>query len=233
MRFHIVSVGRNTGPFVEKHIASTLGQDFPDYAVTWVDDASDDLAAALWAQRVLEFRLDDFNILIRGRHHGGLKNTLDVVRAMDPEDVAVLVSADDALAHSNVLTRVKQEYDTGAMLTYGQWVTSDGQASYTRQYTREEFEDPYSAPFFATHLITFKAGLLQMIDDSCFRDEDGGYYQMTGDQSFMLPMLNLVSYEQARFIPEVLYIWNQHAGNDHVVGKANQERIERRIRGQG
>lgn len=224
-RFHIVSVGRNTERFATAHFASTLHQDFPDYSVTWVDDASDSIK---WGRTGEDTR--DFTCILNSLRKGGLANTLAVVRAMQPDDVAVLCSADDELAHPNVLTRVKQEYDAGALLTYGQFVMSTGEPGWCRQLTEDEHRHPYDAPWVTSHLITFRAYLMQMIPDDLLRDADGNYYDFAGDQAFMLCMLAQVPYDRARFIPDVLLKYNRHEGNDPADKAA---RAEERIRDVG
>lgn len=229
--FHIVSVGRNTIPFIEAHLASTLGQDIPDYAVTWVDDAStdwglDDIDPLTVGGVINRGRLD-FTMIVNSKRLGGLANTLRVVRGIQPDDIAVLCSGDDELAHPNVLTRVAREYDSGALLTYGQFVMSTGEPGFCRQMTRHEHENPYSAPWVTTHLITFRAGLMQEIPDEFLRDEDGEYYDFAGDQAFMLYMLAHTPYEKCRFIPDVLLKYTRHPGNDDPEKSA---RAERRIR---
>lgn len=230
-RFHIVSVGRNTGPFVEGHLTSTLEQDFPGYSVTWVDDASVDWGMhdcePLDLVAVLAARAADVTVVINRCRKGGLANTLRVVRGMQPDDIAVLCSADDELASPHVLTRVAREYEDGALLTYGQFIMSTGEPGFCRQMTRHEHENPYSAPWVTSHLVTFRAGLMQEIPDEFLRDEDGEYYDFAGDQSYMLYMLAHMPYEKARFIPDVLLKYTRHPGNDDPEKSA---RAERRIR---
>jgi hypothetical protein len=234
MRFHIVSPGRNTGAFARDHFAGTLGQDFHGYAVTWIDDASDDGGDDVTADHARDV---DLTIILNSKRKGGLANILSVVRAMQPDDVAVLCSADDSLAHSNVLRRVKQEYDAGALLTYGQFQTSvagvgiASEPGFCRQMTKEEHANPYSAPWVTTHLITFRADLMQGIPDEFLRDVDGNYYDFAGDQAFMLFMLTQVKHEDAHFIPDVLLTYNRHAGNDDAgLAAAAEKRIRDRGR---
>lgn len=59
----------------------------------------------------------------------------------------------------------------------------------------------------ASHLKTYRRELFLKIDEDDLKLENGEWLDVTGDQGFMLPMLEM-SAERSRFIAEALYIYN-------------------------
>ena len=236
--FHIVSPGRNSERFVHKHLASTLNQEYTKpYRVTWIDDASvDDSVLSAIDQpgpNDSQRHLVDWRLRANTRRLGGLHNLIETVRSMDPEDIVVICSADDYLSPF-ALERVEREYMDDAWLTYGQYKRSDGVMGHCRPYERgANFRQ---LPFFASHLITFKAWLFNCIDEEDLRDVDGEFYKTCADMAFMLPMLELCETSdempRAHFIPDILLTYNLHDQCDHVVDRANQLRVDKRVRAQ-
>ena len=52
------------------------------------------------------------------------------------------------------------------------------------------------------------AALAYGLDSKDLKDENGEYYKMTYDQAIMLPLLEMAS-ERAKFIPEILHVYNK------------------------
>lgn len=127
-------------------------------------------------------------------------NLLSLADGLDPEEIIVAVDADDWLAHTLALERVAEAHGAGAWVTYGSYRFADGRpAPWQRAYAPGE--DPRRAPWQASHLKSFRAGLVQRLTRDTFDLEHGR------DQALMLPLLEMAG-PRAVFIPEVLYVYN-------------------------
>ncbi len=65
---------------------------------------------------------------------------------------------------------------------------------------------------------TWKSWLWKKIKKEDLQDDSGKYWSVAGDLSFMFPMLEMSGEEHFKFIPDVLYIYNEsNPLNDHKV----------------
>ena len=83
----------------------------------------------------------------------------------------------------------------------------------------------------ASHLRTFKHKLWRQIKHEDLKDASGNYYEMTYDQAIMLPLLEMAQ-ERAKFIPEVLYVYNkENPLNVDKIKAKKQFELAQEIRG--
>jgi hypothetical protein len=69
-----------------------------------------------------------------------------------------------------------------------------------------------------SHLRTWKSWLWKKIKNEDLKDKEGNYWDIAGDLGFMFPMVEMSGKEHFRFIPDVLYIYNEsNPINDHKV----------------
>lgn len=64
-------------------------------------------------------------------------------------------------------------------------------------------------PFVTTHLRTFKAALFKRIkkEDLLY---NGEFYPVAGDLAWIFPLIEMSSKGHVRFIPDVLYYYNNY-----------------------
>ena len=71
-----------------------------------------------------------------------------------------------------------------------------------------------------------------MINEEDFKLSDGEWLDVTGDQAFMLPMLEMAG-DKSRFIDEILYIYNvANPTRDGATKVARQVEVANYIRSQ-
>lgn len=123
-------------------------------------------------------------------------NFLTAASAVPDDHIIVMLDGDDRLAHTGVLARIAREYeDPDVWMTYGSFVFADGRPGTASQVVGP----PRAAPFTATHLKTFRAAL--------FHHAAIEHSTLAWDLAVMFPLLELAG-DHARFIPEVLYVYN-------------------------
>jgi hypothetical protein len=73
--------------------------------------------------------------------------------------------------------------------------------------------------------------LWKKIKEEDLRDENGSYWNVAGDLSFMFPMFEMSGQEHYRFLPTINYIYNEsNPINDHKVNMNNVTQIVNKIR---
>lgn len=144
-------------------------------------------------------------------------------------DVVVWLDGDDWLAHEHVIERVATVYreHPETWLTYGSFRFADGRPGWAKPYEAEHFEhEPLyyrREDWRGTHLRTFRAGLFRKIkpDDLAF--------DLAVDQAVMLPMLEMAGAAHARFVPEVLCIYNYASSFEHRAGPLDLARERKAV----
>ena len=128
-------------------------------------------------------------------------------------DVVILLDGDDWLASSQTLCRLSDEYvDEECYLTYGSYVYHPigRRGVEPSEYPKEVVENNAfrNDKWRASHLRTFRYELWKRLNHDDLKDDHGDYFKMTYDQAIMLPLLELAG-ERARYIPEVLHVYNK------------------------
>jgi hypothetical protein len=130
-----------------------------------------------------------------------LANLWPLWRSLPDDEIVVWLDGDDYLATPYSLEIVARAHAEGAVATYGQFMWADGSIGFAAQVGG----DPRREPWRATHLKTFRAGLVKRIREGDLKTPDGGWTFVT-DQPVMLPVLELAA-RHATFIPNILCVY--------------------------
>ncbi|MGE0009520.1 MAG: glycosyltransferase [Candidatus Babeliales bacterium] len=215
----IVVCSYNNAPWVEKNLDSIFQQDYSNFRVIYVDDASEDETSDAVAQYRARHHLEDKLILWSNKERARkTKNVYNAFHSCDDNEIIVIVDGDDWLAHTQVFSQINHAYlYNDVWLTWGQFEMSD-KSQATRgwsQYVPEdliesndfrEFTWVYGAP------RTFYAWLFKQIKIEDFiglmvSGYQGKFYPSCDDFAMMYPMLEMAQHRIA-FIPENAYIVN-------------------------
>lgn len=161
-----------------------------------------------------------------------LYSLANLVRAIDrsqaqPEDVIVFLDGDDWFYGDDALQVIVNTYNThDCWLTYGSWEPNvdDGYVGQWPAYP-EGITDFRARAYLATQVRTWKKWLWDLIDDRDLRDEQGGYFRVTGDQAVMFPLLEMSGTRRAKHIPDVLMIYNR--ATPHSADKTKYDEMKR------
>jgi len=132
------------------------------------------------------------------------ENLLSIWRALPDETPIVWLDGDDWLAVPEALAIVSRAHEEGAWVTYGSFITSMGQAGFCAPSSKLCRREVWRA----SHLKTFRAGLVKAMRDEDFRDADGSYSRVVVDLRVMFACLEMAPPGRARFIPNVLCVYN-------------------------
>lgn len=160
-----------------------------------------------------------------------LENVHREVHKLPPDTIVVWLDGDDWLFACHSLLTVHRIYlqNPECMMTYGQFVDDKGRPGFAAPYTTTDYR---SAPWLATHLKTFRAGLFQRIAVEDLQ-QDGMWIPMASDQAVMLPMLEMAGPHRVLFNREPLCVYNtanSHWANADAAGRREEAEWAQRIR---
>lgn len=213
IRYHIVVPFYNAGKWIEKNILSIKKQRHLGFICTLIDDISTDNSAKLAEEAI---KGDDRFELIKSKEKryalGNIAHALNQDKC-DPEDVVILLDGDDWFASSKSLSRLSLAYEDGkCVLTYGSYIyhPMGVRGVEPSEYPPEVVKNNAyrQDKWRASHLRTFKHKLWELLSHKDLKDDGGEYYKMTYDQAIMLPLLEMAA-ERAKYIPELLHVYNK------------------------
>ena len=218
------------------NIESVLRQKYRNFHVVFINDCSTDATFRLVSLHCQNRgMMDKVTLINNSERKGALYNIYHAIHACDDHAIIITLDGDDWFKGDDVLTTINNAYnDPNVWLTYGQFEEyprgslgiCHPMPDYivaSRSYRKQ--------PWFTSHLRTFYAGLFKKVKREDMLDEDNNFYQVTWDQSFMFPMLEMAD-GHIKFIDKILYVYNQaNPLNDfkqHIRKQLNCEQIIRR-----
>jgi glycosyltransferase involved in cell wall biosynthesis len=213
----ILTTTYNCENFVEKSLLTIMTQRFKDFKCYITDDMSTDNTVDIIRKTILG---DERFILIENKQKMYQPGNYDqVIRGLNiPDDeICVEIDGDDWLPNSNVLSFIDEVYkDDNVWMTSGSFKYHDGRPGFANPPKR--FVDVRKQTFTLSHMRTWKSWLWKKIKEEDLKDDSGDYWSVAGDLSFMFPMLEMSGENHFKFIPDVLYIYNEsNPLNDHKV----------------
>lgn len=226
----ILTTTYNCENFIEKSLFSIMAQSYRDFKCYITDDVSTDKTVEKIKKIINE---DDRFVLIENQtkfYQPG--NYEQIIRGLDIPDneICVEVDGDDWLPNSNVLKRINEVYmDSEVWMTSGSFKYHDGRMGFANPPTK--FSDIRKQTFTLSHMRTWKSWLWKKIDESDLKDENGNYWDVAGDLSFMFPMFEMSGEKHYRFLPDINYIYNEsNPLNDHKINLKRVSEIVNKIR---
>ncbi|MBS0586159.1 MAG: glycosyltransferase family 2 protein [Verrucomicrobia bacterium] len=232
--FVIVVPSYNNEAYYQKNLDSIFSQEYQNFRVIYINDASSDntgaCVEAYVKEKGLESKIAIWNNEINRK---AMYNLYTAIHSCPNSAIVIIVDGDDWLYHPNVLKELNQVYaNEDVWLTYGQYMRyPDNQigccAPVTKSFLREA--KAREGKWQYTHLRTFYAGLFKKIalEDLLL---EGRFFDATYDLAIMFPMLEMAR-DHAYFIRDVNYVYNYATPlNDAKVRLKEQQRIEKMLR---
>ena len=238
----VVSTFYNCANYVARCIESISVQDYDNYQVYLVNDAStDDTISVVYSALA---QLPDgirakFHVIDNKVNAGAVANQVSVIRSIeDPNTIVMVLDGDDSLVNDNtIFSYYNSIYDGTTEFTYGScWSMVDNiplisqpypeDIKQRRAYRQHRFN--WNMPY--THLRTFKQGLIRDIPDSNFQDETGQWFGAGGDGSTFYSLIEAADPAQVKCLQEVVYNYNDvNPLNDYKVNSEEQTRNATKI----
>jgi len=226
--FRVMIVGGPAEEYIDKCLNSLMEQDYTNWTAQIVLDPYP--VGNKTYEKALRYQSDKIKIKLNETRNYPLPNQLEAVRLMNPQDDDVLVTldADDWFAGPNTLSIAKSYYEANSdlLVTHGSWRAYPNEYAphNNRPYTEDEFKNGIRKSIWhASHLRTCRYKVWKNVKDEDLRDVGGNYYTTAGDVAITLPMLEMAGFKRVKFIPEILYIYNQEtAFNDEKLVLSQQ-----------
>lgn len=149
----------------------------------------------------------DFEHVVLTNEQPHFANLTETIARLPDDRVVACLDADDHLGPPNALTTVARYFAAGAWVTYGSFVFADGRhGNPSTAYGPEE--RPRAAPWKATHLKCFKAGLFKKIKPEHLKGPDGEWLPHARDLALMFPLLEMAGPRRVAHVAEVIYVYN-------------------------
>lgn len=238
-RIVVVSPTYNAEQYIEKCIESVATQDYDNWKMIVVDDCSPDNTAAVAANAAAKFDAGRIEVYKNPTNQGAVYNHIATIRSMcEPDDIVMLIDGDDALINNNQLFHFYNNlYDGSTEFSYGSmWSMVDNiplvaqpypeSVKQNRAYRQHRFN--WNMPY--THLRTFKAGLLDGVDDSNFQDDDGNWFKAGGDGATFYTLIERADPAKIKVVSDIVYLYNDiNPINDYKVNGDEQTKTANAI----
>jgi glycosyltransferase involved in cell wall biosynthesis len=234
--FVVIVPSYNNATYCEQNLLSILNQQYNNFRVIYIDDASTDTTLEKVQALVDRSPLkDQISIIRRTENQGSIKNIYDAVHSCRDDEIVVRVDGDDFLAHPLVLKKLNKVYaDSKVWMTYGNYLDYPSYKQSPQICQKFPKSIVLSKRFrhykyITTHLHTFYAGLFKKIAVNDLK-KNGQFFPMAGDVAIMIPMLEM-AVGHFQFIDEVLYLYNRtNPISDHKVNLQLQSSYDAHIR---
>ena len=239
----VVSPFYNCENYIARCIESIASQDYENYKVILINDASTDntVTVATNALNSLPKQIrDKFTLIINTKNQGAVRNQIENIRMIEnPEAIIMLIDGDDSLINDNSIFSYFNGIYEDAEFTYGScWSMVDNIPLISQPYPEEiKASRTYRSHHFSwimpyTHLRTFKRFLLDGIEDSAFQDENGKWFGAGGDGSVFYSLIENANPDKIKCLQEIVYNYNDtNPINDYKINGEEQTRNAGKIIG--
>tara|TARA_Y100000593_G_scaffold83418_1_gene157148 strand:+ start:1260 stop:3245 length:1986 start_codon:yes stop_codon:yes gene_type:complete len=233
--FKIIIPLYNVEKWVKFCIRSVKKQSYTNFECIIIDDLSTDKSNKIINK---EIEKDGrFKLITNTEKAYALKNIYNGIDFSDPkdEDIIITLDGDDWLANRDVLRALNRRYnETACWLTYGSYIEypAGTKGKFAKKIplhiTKNNLYRQHE--WCTSHLRSFKYHLWKKIKKQDLLDNEGNFYRMAWDLSFMFPMLEM-SGEKSQYIEDILYVYNiDNPLNDHKIDNFLQLETEGIIR---
>lgn len=228
---HVVVPAYDCYDALTRCLASIAAQDYPNLAVTVIDDASPDPRMAETVTAVEnDGALPGWSGFVNTHRIGATGNIWNAVHAtpMTPDTIIVLVDGDDWLDGADAITRIAAAYDAdpNVWLAYGSYRTEPDNPEchpaepYPTEVVRARSFRSASNVF--NHPLTFRRFLFDQVREEDVRLASGEWVPGIYDEAYMYPMLEMAG-PNHRCLPDVVYVYN--TGNPLSVNRTQLDAI--------
>lgn len=229
----VITASRNNAEWYERNLGSIISQEYSNWCIIYIDDQSTD-GTADFVQNYMDAAglSSHITLICNPERRGHLANQYDAIHTCRPEEIIIIVDGDDWLTNNQVFALINQLYQTeDAWITYGQfWYWKKNKKGLCKPLPDDALQQGTVRQFSwrTSHLRTFYAGLFQQIalEDLLW---NGGFLPKCADVATMFPMIEMAG-THTKFIPEVLYMYNDDNPTSFHHNPEEQRAIEKMLR---
>lgn len=231
----IVTPFYNSEQYIERCIQSVVQQDYENYQLILIDDASTDKTVDVVNNTINSLPKDIQNkikFITRDKNNGAVFNHLSALNSLvDNKDIVMLLDGDDWLVNNNTIFHYYNDlYQQGAEFTYGScWSLVDNIPLIAQDYpsavkANRSYRDhkfAWNMPY--THLRTFSRKLFNDVSNDRFKDNDGNWLKAGGDGALFYEMIERANPNKIVAVKEIVYNYNDiNPLNDYKINGDQQ-----------
>lgn len=243
---HVIVPFYNAAGYIARCIESLATQDYTNYNVTLIDDASTDNSYAV-AKAAIEkipgyYRQKRFDLFQNETNRGAVYNTYemlkDIRRNEEGHTIIMLLDGDDSLVADNTIFQFYNAlYESHVQFAYGSCFSEADKIPLIAQpypkhvreaksYRKHRF--PWNMPY--THLRTFRASLVDHLKEEDCKDENGNWYRAGGDTAIFYPLIEGAKPNGIVAVTQVVVNYNDlNPINDYKVNGDEQTRTAQQV----
>jgi FkbM family methyltransferase len=238
----VVSTFYNCEKYIAQCIESIASQDYSNYTVYLINDASTDGTASQISHALSNLPSNiakKFQVINNKENIGAVANQVNTFRKVsDPESIIIILDGDDSLINDNTIFNYYNSiYDGSVEFTYGSCQSlADGIPLVSQPYPEEikqsgnfrHYHFNWILPY--THLRTFKQFLIDKCKDSQFKDSDGHWFKAGGDGAVFYSLIEAANPDKIKCLQDVVYNYNDtNPINDYKVNSIEQNKTAQLI----
>lgn len=236
----IITPVYNAQDYIGRCIESVITQDYRNYTMYIIDDASTDKTLEVVHDTLSRLKFSGKVEVIKNKENvGAVFNQISTIKSRcSPNDIVMLLDGDDWLVNDpNIFHKFNNYYHAGAEYTYGScWSVADSIPLIAQPYPPEilkqrayrEHKFNWNMPY--PHLRTFVARLALNLDDELFKDDRGEWYKAGGDNATFYNIIEQADPNKILCVPDIVYNYNDlNPINDYKVNGDLQNKTAKEI----
>lgn len=236
----IITAVYNAEAYIEKCIRSVAAQDYNDYAMYIVNDASTDNTFEIAKNTIMSLPKSvqgKFYLINNPQNIGAVANHYRVIELVKNKDFLMIIDGDDWLVNDpNIFHMYNNLYHDGAEFTYGScWSVVDNIPLVAQPYPPEvkakrdyrNYKFNWNMPY--THLRTFDSKLVANLKPNDLM-VDGIWPRAGGDTVLFYYLIESANPDKVICVPEIVYNYNDaNPINDYKVNAVEQTTTANRV----
>lgn len=224
----------NAQDYIANCIRSIATQDYDEYNVYLIDDASTDSTSKIVEETLNEFPFDiraRFTTITNKKNVGAVQNQIETMYKafLERDDIVLLLDGDDALVPRNDIFQFYNTlFDGSVDFAYGScWSLVDNIPLVAQPYPKAVRDaKAYRQHHFAwgmpyPHLRAFRGQLFtkfvkvqctpfdeKNIDSTPFKDAEGNWYRAGGDNAVFYNLIEQADPNKIRAVQDIVYLYN-------------------------
>ncbi|MCP4151136.1 MAG: glycosyltransferase, partial [bacterium] len=204
-KIKVAVISRNPGNLLDNCISSLVNQDYENFEVVFIDNASSDAS-----YRQVPVDIPHFT-LTRNETPRAMKTLHDFFTTKCAAgDIVIVIQGTGWLVSTTVLSTVNTMYNEyGCQVLYGQHRNPNGAYGDARPYANESDFSELEKNWFPHALLTFKASAYHKLNArepgcSFLKDGKGNWRKDYDEKSLLAPVMKTAGFDSVRFSGKVL-----------------------------
>lgn len=180
--------GRNCEPYVADCLASLARQQWQEFDVLFVDDASSDDTASVARASLERLFPGRYRLQCNAESRGKACNAHNLLLQGDAADFVAILDADDQLIDERILHDMAEAYAAGWDVVWSNYVTDQGGVG--NNGPLDALASPRGQGWKTSHFFSFRHALFRGVPAHYLQDDEGRWLRAACDLAIAYPVLD-------------------------------------------